>query len=472
MYNLLLASFISFVIAAVATRVCRRVCLRLGIVDQPDRIRKLHAFPIPRTGGVAIAVAVTAAYGTLLLPMAGAQMLSMHLGMAMRLAPAALIVFVTGLFDDLIGLSPRWKLAGQIAAAISAWAFGVRMGSLAGVPLNESMSLCLTVFWLLLCSNALNLIDGLDGLAAGVGLFATITAFIAALLHGNMELALVTAPLAGALAGFLRYNFNPASIFLGDCGSLLIGFLLGCFAVVWSEKSATLLGMTAPLMALSIPILDTALSIVRRFIRRKPIFGADRGHIHHRLLDRGFHPRRAVLVLYTCSGIAATLSLLQTVLDRSFSGAVIVAFCACVWVGIHKLGYVEFGVCRKLLAKGTFRNQVDATVSLLNFQEALAAADDPGSCWKLVRDTCRQFGFEDVRLLLAGVEYGERTSRSTAARWTVRIPLSADEDYIQMNREFQTPAPDVLASLADTLRSSLEPKIAAIRPSDRRVTNW
>ena len=127
----------------------------------------------------------------------------------------------------------------------------------------------LTILWLVACANAFNLIDGVDGLASGVGLLATLTMLAAGLLHGDAGLVIVTAPLAGALVGFLRSNFNPASIFLGDCGSLTIGFLLGCFAAIWSQKSATLLGMTAPLMALSVPLLDTGASIVRRFLRRR-----------------------------------------------------------------------------------------------------------------------------------------------------------------------------------------------------------
>ena len=158
------------------------------------------------------------------------------------------------------------------------------------------MAVPLTILWLVGCSNAFNLIDGLDGLATGVGLFATATAFLSALLTGNIALAIVTAPLLGALLGFLPYNFSPASIFMGDCGSLTVGFLLGCFGVIWSQKSATLLGMTAPLIALAIPLLDTALAIARRFLRRQPVFGADRGHIHHRLLARGFTPRRVAYI--------------------------------------------------------------------------------------------------------------------------------------------------------------------------------
>ena len=174
---------------------------------------------------------------------------------------------------------------------------GVRILSIAGAPTEAWWNIPLTILWLLACMNAFNLVDGLDGLAAGVGLFATLTVFAAAMMQHNMVLAVATFPLAGAMLAFLCYNFNPATIFLGDSGALLIGFLLGCYAAIWSNKSATLLGMTAPLMALSIPLLDVALAIVRRFLRRQPIFTADRGHIHHRLLDRGFTPRRVVLVL-------------------------------------------------------------------------------------------------------------------------------------------------------------------------------
>src|SRR5229473_2047143 len=203
-----------------------------------------------------------------------------------------------------LGLTPWQKLAGQLlGSSIACWA-GVRMLAIAGYPLPGWLDIPLTVMWLLACTNAFNLIDGIDGLASGVGLFATVTMLFAALLlQNNIALALATAPLAGALLAFLRYNFNPASIFLGDSGSLTIGFLLGSFGVVWSQKSATILGMTAPMMALGIPILDASLSIVRRFLRHQPIFTGDRDHIHHRLLKRGFAPRRVVLTLYAMASI-------------------------------------------------------------------------------------------------------------------------------------------------------------------------
>jgi UDP-GlcNAc:undecaprenyl-phosphate GlcNAc-1-phosphate transferase len=226
------------------------------------------------------------------------------------LLPAVLVAFATGLLDDIFGLKPWMKLLGQILAAVLACNANVQIHGIGGhAAAGAWWQIPLTILWLVGFSNAFNLIDGLDGLAVGVGLFATATAFLSALLTGNIALAFVTAPLLGALLGFLPYNFNPASIFMGDCGSLTVGFLLGCFGVIWSQKSATLLGMTAPLIAMAIPLLDTALAISRRFLRGQAIFAGDRGHIHHRLLARGFTPRRIAFLLYASAGVLACLSL-------------------------------------------------------------------------------------------------------------------------------------------------------------------
>jgi hypothetical protein len=166
------------------------------------------------------------------------------------------------------------------------------------------------------------------------------------------------------------------------------------------------------------------------------------------------------------------LSLLHSVLDYRFSGFIIVIFCACVWFGIHKLGYVEFTILRKLLTRSTLRTQVNAEMSLMNLQQALAAAEDPGSCLTAVRDTCQQFGFNEVSRSLGGVQYGERVCRDHREQWSVRIPLSHEDDYIQLNREFQRTEPEGLASLADTLRTALEPKMEALRPPGRKAVNW
>ncbi|MGA7410233.1 MAG: MraY family glycosyltransferase, partial [Bryobacteraceae bacterium] len=185
----------------------------------------------------------------LLLPASAGNLVKAGLPVGLRLLPAMALVFFVGLVDDIRGLKPWQKLACQLLAAGLAFWAGVDIKNVDGIVIPAWLGLPVTLFWLVGCANAFNLIDGVDGLATGAGLFATVTILIGALLSNNVPLALATIPLAGALLGFLRYNFNPASIFLGDSGSLTIGFLLGCFGVLWSQKGATILGMTAPLLA-------------------------------------------------------------------------------------------------------------------------------------------------------------------------------------------------------------------------------
>ena len=269
--SILWISAFACVLSLFLTPLVRDSFARVGLVDRPDGGRKFHHHAVPRVGGIAIAVSYAAAFGILLaVPGFGGSVFERHLPAVLNLLPSAGLIFLTGLMDDLWELRPWQKLIGQSTAAVLAVLAGVRITGLSGHPLNEGVGAVLTVLWLLACCNAFNLIDGLDGLASGMGLFSTLTIFLAALLHGDLMLSLATLPLAGALLGFLRYNFNPASVFLGDSGSLLIGFLLGCYGVIWSQKSATMLGMTAPLMAMAIPLIDVLLSIFRRWLRGQP----------------------------------------------------------------------------------------------------------------------------------------------------------------------------------------------------------
>jgi UDP-GlcNAc:undecaprenyl-phosphate GlcNAc-1-phosphate transferase len=433
------------------------------VVDQPDGARKVHRYPIPRVGGLAIAISYLVAY-VLVRPEEGSP-LAQQLSLVWRLLPGAALAFAIGLLDDLFDLRAWIKLGGQIAAAGLACVGGVRIVSIGGTPTDAWWSIPLTILWLLACMNAFNLVDGLDGLAAGVGLFATLTVFTAAMMQHNMVLAVGTFPLAGALLAFLCYNFNPATIFLGDSGSLLIGFLLGCYAAIWSNKSATLLGMTAPLMALSIPLLDVALAIVRRFLRRQPIFTADRGHIHHRLLDRGFTPRRVVLVLYGLCGLAAAFSLLQGAF-HSFSGALLVLFGLFVLLGVQYLGYAEFDLAGRLLFGGDFQRSVSGQLELRKFRAALAAAGSPARCWEVIREACGKFGFQQVRLCLAGELFEYSADESGAPGWTVRVPL-ANGDYAVLARPFASEVlPMVVAPFVDSLRETLVEKFPEIATNE------
>jgi UDP-GlcNAc:undecaprenyl-phosphate GlcNAc-1-phosphate transferase len=426
MSSLLWLGGIAFFLSLILTPIFRDVFRSYNVVDAPDEGRKLHRYPIPRVGGIAIAIAYAGAF--LLAPAPQGSVLRNNLYLFWHLLPAAAVVFATGIIDDLFGLKPWQKLIGQFGAATIAYYAGFRVLIVVGVATEDWWSFPATILWLLVCSNAFNLIDGMDGLAGGIGLFSTLTIFIAGLVHQSPALVLATFPLAGCLLGFLCYNFNPATIFLGDSGSLLVGFLLGCFGIVWTQKSATLLGMTAPLMALSIPLLDTAISVIRRLLKRQPIFSADRGHIHHKLLDRGLTPRRAVLVVYLGCSIVACFSLLQSsVRNNRLGGIITIVFCAMAWIGIQYLGYAEFSVAGKMLFSGDFQKTLRAQIELRQFERDIAAATSVENCWRVLCRTSERCGFQCERLVYGhGQSLDSRTAANppeSQARYLVQVPL-------------------------------------------------
>jgi UDP-GlcNAc:undecaprenyl-phosphate GlcNAc-1-phosphate transferase len=451
----------SFVFSLVLTPVFRDIFRSYKVVDQPDKKRKVHIYPIPRVGGIAIALAYVLTF--FLGWPNDVRAFNRELSLVANIFPAALLIFMTGLIDDFFGLKPWQKIIGQsIAACLACWA-GVRIIGISGYALPDLWSVPLTIGWLLICTNAFNLVDGLDGLAAGVGLFATLTIFSAALLQGNQPLMFATLPLAGCLLGFLVFNFTPATVFLGDCGSLLIGFLLGCFGVIWTEKSVTLLGLTAPLIALSLPLLDVLLCIARRWLRNQPIFAADRGHIHHKLLDRGMSPRRVVVLMYFVCGLAAVFSLMQSFLNNFYlAGLVVVVFVAVAWMGINYLRYAEFMLAGQMLRTGEFQRGVDARLNLSEFEKAISTASTIDECWETVLKIRKAFGFAGVRLNAGGKLYESWDKHPDApAYWTIYIPLS-DRDFIELAREFGSPVlPMVVVPFVEVLAAALSAKLTA-----------
>jgi len=429
MYSIIVSTVVAFLASFGLTPVVRDLSRRFGLVDRPVE-RSVHRKPIPRVGGLAIALAYLIAFLFIYLShlKTGDLVWSARLSI-WRLLPAAVTIFAVGLYDDLRCLKPWQKLAGQVFAVVLAYAAGVHVLAFGGHTLAHWWSFPATLFWLLLCTNAVNLIDGVDGLAAGAGLFATSTMFVAALLQGNTELALATAPLAGALLAFLRFNFNPATIFLGDSGSLLIGFLLGCYGVTWSQKSATMLGMTAPVLALALPLLDASLAVARRFLRRKPIFTADLGHIHHRLLARGMTPRKVALVLYAFCAFGAVSSL--AIMNQRHSGAIIVLFCLATWIGVQQLRYVEFEAVGRVMMTTTFRRRLNAQIALDNTKRRLLAATDPEDCWSAIEAAAAEFGISNLRMQMAGHSFERLGNCDPATCPTVRIPLLS-ADFIEL----------------------------------------
>ena len=463
-FELAMLSGVSFVAALVLTPLLRDAFLHLKILDAPDGVRKLHKTAVPRVGGIPIAISYL--MGLALLPIVhgrGVPWRDDHT-LTAGLIVAAGVVLLTGILDDVVGLKPWQKLAGQMAAALLLCLAGVRISSFGGHPLSAWIGVPLTLGWLAMCTNAFNLIDGLDGLASGMGLFATLTMFIAALLTNSDNLALVTLPLAGSLLGFLRYNFNPASVFLGDSGSLLVGFLLGSYAVIWSQKSATLLGLTAPLMALAVPLLDVCLSVCRRWLRGQPIFGADRSHIHHKLLDRGLTHRSAVLILYAAGGLCAAFSLVQSVAPVRFAGLIIIMFCGVTWVGVQHLGYSEFDSARRALKASSLRRSIRGEMAIHATERRINEATSIEACWEAVRDASHQLGFSQIEATLAGRTFQDRVVKGdSCTSWQLRVQLGGD-GYIQVGRDlFAGPEPAGLVPSVDMLRYKLLPKLATIR---------
>lgn len=258
-------------------------------------------------------------------------------------------MFLVGALDDLKGLNPRTKLAGQVAGALLAYFLGLRVDFLTnpwdGMFFLGSLSLPVTVLWLVGITNALNLIDGLDGLAAGVATIAAVTLAVVAWLEGQAQAATAALVLAAVTLAFLRFNFYPAKLFMGDSGAMFLGFNLAALAVLGTAKSTTVLSLLVPVLALGLPILDTSWAILRRLYHGQPIFGADKEHLHHRLLRLGLHQRQAVLLIYGMHislGISAVLlAMLTTAQSILFLAAVTVA--ALVLVNLLGLSAGEVG---------------------------------------------------------------------------------------------------------------------------------
>lgn len=305
--ELTLLPVFALVLSLVVTPWVIRLAHRLGAMDEPDQ-RKMHAFPMPRLGGLAVYLAFIS---TLLIT----QPLTTPLW---GLVCGATLIVLLGMWDDVRGISPWLKFTGQIVAALTLIPFGIHFEFLTnpfgGIVFLGLWGIPLTVFWLVAVTNAVNLIDGLDGLASGTALIASLTLAVVAFTLGNVPVVAVTLILAGAILGFLRYNFHPARVFLGDTGSMFLGFTLATLAVMGLTKGATALSVIIPVVILGIPLTDTAFAVLRRFRNKKPIFYPDKGHLHHRLLGAGLTHRGAVLTMYGVNVVLGGSAVLLTVL--------------------------------------------------------------------------------------------------------------------------------------------------------------
>ncbi len=356
---------VSLLLSFVLTKYVRDLATQRGWVAAPAQDRHLHVRPLPRLGGIAIFLAFLLSLGFALLlgelrPGHGLPPAAFRSSLSVLLP--ALVIFLLGVWDDIRPLSPYVKFAVQGVAGAMLFAFGLRILDLPVLFGHHHFSwflgLPLTILWVLAITNAFNLIDGLDGLAAGSALFSTLVVFVVSLFSHSGIVSLMTLALAGSILGFLRFNFNPATIFLGDCGSLFIGFMLSALALRGAQKAPTIIAVAIPVVSFGLPILETALSILRRLIAGRPVFTADMEHIHHKLLARGLSHRKVVIILYAVSAIFALLSLFLLWPTGSTLGLVLAVLGTGVWLGVQHLGYLEFGELRRVAQRTMEQRQI------------------------------------------------------------------------------------------------------------------
>ena len=387
------------------TPVVRQIAHRFGALDHALTSRKIHGGPIPRLGGVAIVLAFYA-------PLAALFFTSSEVGRRFFAEPqkvlglfaGGLAIALLGVYDDLRGADAKKKFAVQFAVAGFMYWIGFRIDHIAnpfGPPIDLGwLGLPFTMLWVAGVINAMNLIDGLDGLAGGVALIAITTTFAFSVARGEPLMVLFTAALAGAVLGFLFYNFNPASIFMGDTGSMFLGFVLATTSVQTNQKSSTAVAIVVPIIALGVPIADTLLAMARRAARGVPMFSADRGHIHHRLLASGLSHRQTVLVLYAASTVLGVVALVLSFSRTRQATYVLLALAAAGFLALRQLGYFRLSQVQRVLADR--KKNVVRRRKLRRVGDALRAAGDLQDVWAALRLGARVLGARAVALHLPG----------------------------------------------------------------------
>ncbi|MDM8008517.1 MAG: MraY family glycosyltransferase [Phycisphaerae bacterium] len=399
---------IAMIVAMLTTPLVIWLARRTRVMDEPGP-RKIHQSRTPRLGGLVILIAVAAATIPVLLlhNRIGAAFHEMLLQI-LAMQAAGLLIFIVGLIDDVVGLRARHKLLAQVAAALVLYLSGTRIDS---ISLTEDvvielgwLSLPATILWVTAITNAVNLIDGLDGLAAGISAVACgVVAVIA--MRASLPIASVfMLAFLGSLIGFLVFNFNPAKIFLGDCGSLFLGFVLAGCSMLSAAKYATVAGLGLPLVALGVPLFDTFFSMLRRILERRSLFAPDRRHIHHRLLERGLAHRQAVLVLYGVTLTATGAGMLMMITRDKITlliFAVAICFLICVFhfIGAVRLRDSLAAVRRNMNIAAEMREEKRhfETLQLL-FREAASFE----AWWSAVSRAAEELGFSEISLVRNG----------------------------------------------------------------------
>lgn len=469
-YTVLFA--LAFLVSLVGTPLLRRLWFRWGFLDSAIAAGPHERRPVPRLGGVVIYFSLL---GTLLALFFPSNVITEefrnHLPILWLLCGPATLILLVGVADDIWGMKAWLKFSAQVAAALWLVSEGVRISHLS-LPWGEAaelgwLSAGVTVLWLVALTNAFNLIDGLDGLAAGVGFLSASAIAVTAIMIDDKMVVVISVVLAGALLGFLRHNFSPATIFLGDSGSMFVGFVLAASAVVWHQKTTTAIAVVAPLVAFALPLADTTVTVVRRTLRGQPWFVSDRHHIHHRLLTLGLAPRRVLLLLYGVSALAALGCILIARGHNLVTGLVLLLFMGAFWTGVRRLEYPEFVEIGRMFSPQRMR----ARLRLLENADQLRSAPTGGEFWEQLQASAASLGLERVELDLAPEQWA-RLQVSPGGRgpltgsgdrlWLLRVPLQAGGTLV-LGRDPQRASSGLsLESVAEELRSVVEQMLARL----------
>ena len=423
MTTLLVIFGISLTLSLILSPLIGRLGTRFGAVDIPSS-RKVHTKPIPRTGGLAIFIAfmLTLLISTFFMTKVSALLVLDPPKIFIFLGAA--ICFATGLVDDFHRLKPGIKFLFQVVSASVAFSGGLRidqfviMGTTVGFGFS---SYFITIFWFILFINAVNLVDGLDGLATGVVFFTSAVMVVLSVMGQNFLSAMLFSALGGAVLGFLRYNFNPATIFLGDGGSYFLGYAVAGISIMGSVKSQVGAALLIPLLALGIPLFDTILSPLRRFVRGREMFAPDNGHIHHRLLNMGLTTRKAVFIIYLLTFILCLSAVIMVNIRDERAGLFLIVLGAGAILFIRKLGYFEYIASDKVY--GWFRDFADETGlsrdrrSFLSLQIDMSRSTDFEDLWEIFCQTVAMLEFDLVELELNKKFDLLKTSNGNRLKW-------------------------------------------------------
>lgn len=441
MTTISIAFVLAFIVSTVSTLVFRPLAARWGFVDHPDPYRKQHRGPMPRMGGPPILLGFAAPMlGLFLFPHLSqvSRGVLAHAGHLAGLGIGALAVLLCGLLDDRYNLKPSAKLSCEILVGVWMYFTGFTINAVS-LPFGGALdlgvfSLPVTVLWFVGCMNAMNLLDGLDGLASGVTVFVSITLFLVSLHFHNTFGMFTMACLGGSALGFLLFNFPPAKIFLGDSGSLLLGFFIAALSLLGaSRKAEAAVALLIPIVALGLPILDTALAIVRRWYKRLPLSTPDREHIHHRLVAMGYSPRKAVLTLYViCVGLAG-VALIITYARNEVVMMMIVAVLigALVMARIFSgLGMVDvWNRLRHAQRSGALRAKEYMAVETA--LAGLSGAGNGDEIWSVCTRFFQDAGLSEVCVRWPGFDRSwMRGDAETGDEWSVRLRLPPSGEIV------------------------------------------